>query len=146
MNITEMDMNDVDSVLPFYIDYYNNHEGGCWTEETAGKRIRQVLSMTDSFSLIMRDEKENAVGFVMGFFKQYDDLVGYTLEEIVIAAGYQHKGLGRQLLDEIEKRCREKGASGIELLSVNDEMHDRFYGNAGFKNAGNFTMKVKWFE
>ena len=27
------------------IDYYNNHEEPCWTEETARKRIHQVLSM-----------------------------------------------------------------------------------------------------
>lgn len=146
MSITEMNMNDIYSVLPLYIDYYNNHEDCCWTEETAGRRIRQVLSMTDSYSLIMRDEKGCAIGFVMGFFKQYDDIVGYTLEEIVISADRQHKGLGRRLLDEIEKRVREKGASSIELQAVNDEMHERYYGNAGYRNAANFVMKVKWFD
>lgn len=146
MNIKEMNVNDIDSVLPLYIDYYNNHEDCCWTEETAGKRIKQVLSMIDSYSLIMRDEKGYTIGFVMGFFKQYDDIVGYTLEEIVISSAYQHKGLGSKLLDEIEKRAREKGASCVELQAVNDEMHESYYGKAGYKNAANFVMKVKWFD
>ena len=146
MKITEMNMSDIDSVLPLYIDYYNNHEDSCWTEETAGKRIQQVLSMIDSYSLIMRDENENPIGFVMGFFKQYDDIVGYTLEEIIISADYQNKGLGSKLLDAIEKSVREKGASCVELQAVNDEMHERYYGKAGYKNAANFVMKCKWFE
>ena len=38
MNIFEMHLADIDCVLPLYIDYYNNHENGCWTEETARKK------------------------------------------------------------------------------------------------------------
>ena len=35
---------DIDLVVPLYVDYYNNYEDGCWTEATAKKRIGQVLS------------------------------------------------------------------------------------------------------
>ncbi len=146
MNIFEMKLSDIDSVLPLYIEYYNKHEGGCWTEKTAGKRIRQVLSIMDSYSLLMKNEQGNVIGFVMGYFKQYDDIVGYTLEEVIISSEYQHKGFGSILLKEIEERVREKGASCVELLAINDEMHERYYGKAGYKNAVNFVMKVKWFQ
>ena len=145
MQINEMHVEDIDLVLPLYIDYYNNHEEGCWTEATAKKRIRQVLTMEDSFSLIMRDDNDVVCGFAMGYFKQYDDIVGYTLEEIVIAHPYQNKGLGSMLLGELEAKVKEAGASCIELQAVKDEMHERFYGKAGFGNAQNFVMKVKWF-
>lgn len=37
MNISEMDLNDIESVLTLYIDYYNNYENCCWTEKTAKK-------------------------------------------------------------------------------------------------------------
>lgn len=146
MNILEMNLNDVESVLPLYIDYYNNHEGGCWTEQKARKRIQQVLTIEDSFSLIMNDDQDSVIGFVMGYFKQYDDIVGYTLEEIVISAENQHKGFGTLLLKEIEKRVKEKGASCIELQAVYDDLHEQYYGKAGYKNAVNFVVKVKWFE
>ena len=53
MNIREMTTSDIKKVLPLYISYYNEQENGCWTEETAGRRIHQVLSMGDSFSLIL---------------------------------------------------------------------------------------------
>ncbi len=140
-----MNLSDINCVLQLYIDYYNEHEGCCWTEETAKKRIRQVLSIEDSYSLIMRDDEGKAVGFVMGYFKQYDDIIGYTLEEIIISSENQGKGLGSALLEEVENRVKERGASCVELQAVNDEIHERYYGNAGYKNAVNFVMKVKWF-
>lgn len=145
MEIREIKLEDIASILPFYISYYNEQEGGCWTEDTAGKRIRQVLSMEGSFGLIMREDSET-IGFVMGYFKQYDDIVGYTLEEIVVAAKYQNKGYGKLLLKELEAQARQKGAACIELQAVADEHHEHYYGKTGFKNAKNFVMKVKWFE
>ena len=78
MKIAVMTLEDVKSVIPLYINYYNTHEGSCWTEETTQCRITQVITMNGSYSLIMRDDEDNAVGFVMGYFKQYDDIVGYA--------------------------------------------------------------------
>ena len=145
MQINRMNIEEIDSVLPLYIEYYNDCEDSCWTEETAKKRIKQVLTIDDSFSLIMKDDNDAVCGFVMGYFKQYDDIVGYALEEIVISHDHQNRGLGSILLAALESRVKEMGASCIELQAVNDEMHERFYGKAGFKNAKNFVLKLKWF-
>ena len=146
MKIAAMTTEDIRSVLPIYINYYNKHEGGCWTEETAQRRISQVVTINDSYSLIMRDDEDNAVGFAMGYFKQYDDIVGYTLEEIIIAYEHQHKGLGTLLFNELENRVREKGAACVELQAVKYDLHEQYYGKAGYRDAVNFVMKVKWFE
>lgn len=145
MNIREMNIKDIEVVLPLYISYYNEVEDCCWTEETAGKRIHQVLSMEDSYSLIL-EEDNKAIGFAMGFFKQYDDIVGYTLEEIVIAKEFQNQGIGSKFLQDLESRVKDKGAACVELQAVNDEMHERYYGKAGYYTADNFVMKSKWFE
>ena len=143
MKIRKIEVNDISSMLPVYISYYNNQENSCWTEITAGKRIHQVLSMEDSYGLIMKDN-DATVGFAMGYFKQYDDIKGYTLEEILIATEYQNKGYGSALLNELEMQVREHGAACIELQAVADEQHEHYYGKAGFHNAKNFVMKVKW--
>lgn len=145
MNVREMLKTDIKKVLPLYILYYNEHECGCWTEQTAKIRIHQVLSIERSYSLIM-EENNSVLGFAMGYFKQYDDIIGYTLEEIVIASENQNKGMGSALFHELEKRVKEKGAACIELQAVNDDLHERFYGKNGYKNAKNFVMKVKWFD
>lgn len=144
MLIREMGIEDIPAVLPLYISYYNGHENSCWNEDTAGKRIHQVLSMEDSYGLIL-ENRNGVLGFAMGYFKQYDDIVGYTLDEIVIAYEYQNQGVGSLLLRELEQRVKEKGASCVELQAVNDDKHERYYGKAGYHNAKNFVMKVKWF-
>ena len=145
MQIEVMTLSDIEAVIPLYINYYNNCEGGCWTEITAGRRIQQVLKMEGSYSLIMRDVGGEVCGFVMGYYKQYDDIIGYTLEEILISHKQQNKGLGSILLAELESRVKAAGASCVELQAVKDEMHERYYGKAGYYDAKNFVMKVKWF-
>ncbi len=145
MQIEVMTLSDIQQVIPLYIDYYNNCEGACWTEITAKRRIEQVLKMEDSYSLIMRNEDSEIFGFVMGYYKQYDDIRAYTLEEILISSKRQNKGLGRILLAELESRVKSAGASCIELNAVKDEKHERYYGKAGYHDAKNFVVKVKWF-
>ena len=145
MEIRKIEIKDISSMLPVYISYYNEQENGCWTEITAGKRIHQVLSMEDSYGLIM-EKNDATVGFAMEYFKQYDDIKGYTLEEIVIATEYQNKGYGSALLKELEMQVCKQGAACIELQAVSDEHHEHYYGKAGYHNAKNFVMKVKWFE
>lgn len=146
MNIREMNVDDIDRVLSLYISYYNGEEDSCWTEETAYKRIHQVLTMEDSYSLIMTDEAQNSIGFVMGYLKQYDDIVGYALEEIIVDYKEQKKGYGSRLLAEVEERVKKMGVSCVELEAVNDDMHERFYGKSGYLNSDTFVNKVKWFE
>ena len=146
MRFEVMELKDIDLIIPLYIEYYNNYEDGCWTEETAKRRIQQVLTMNDSYSLMMKDIEGKVCGFVMGYYKQYDDIVGYTLEEILITHEHQNQGYGATLLAELEARVKEAGASCVELQAVKDEMHERYYRKAGYRDAKNFVLKVKWFE
>lgn len=135
MKIEAMTLSDIEAVIPLYVDYYNNYEDCCWIEVTARRRIQQVLKMEDSYSLIMRDASGEACGFAMGYYKQYDDIVGYTLEEILISPKHQNKGLGSILLAELESKVKAEGAACVELQAVKDEMHEKYYGKAGYCNA-----------
>ena len=145
MKIQTMKAEDIYKVIDLYINYYNGVEGASWNEKTVYKRIHQVISIEDSFSLIIEDNT-NIIGFAMGYFKQYDDVIGYTLEEIVINHEFQNRGYGTMLLKNLENCAKDKGASCIELKAVNDKMHDYFYGKNGYLDSSSFTDKVKWFD
>ena len=145
MKIQVMNVEDIYKVLDLYINYYNKVEGSSWNKKTAYKRIHQVISMEDSFSLIAQD-KNKTLGFVMGYFKQYDDIIGYTLEEIVIDYKFQNRGYGTALVKRLENYVKDMGASCLELKAVNDKMHDNFYGKIGYQDSSSFTDKVKWLD
>ena len=144
LSFREMGLFDAEAVLPLYIDYYNTCEEGQWTEDTAGRRIRQVLGMDGGWGLLLEEDGEPA-GFVMGYFKPHEDLSSLFPEGNVHARPPPGRGLGSRLLAEAERRVQERGAAGVELSSVNDEPHRRFYDRAGYGDAKNFVQKVKWF-
>jgi len=138
-----MEEKDIDRVVPLYIEHYNTYESGAWTEQTTYKRIHQVWSREDSLCMILERDGD-VIGFVMGYFEQYDDIQAYDLVEIVIAHGYQGQGIGTQFMGMIETKVREFGGSMIQLQAVNDEMHNRFYGKLNYQNCSNLVLKSKW--
>ncbi len=138
----KMNREDLDRVIPLYIEYYNGKEGGAWTEETTRRRIRQVLTREDSYCLVMEDAG-TLLAFAMGYFEQFDDGFVYNLVEIVVAAGWQNRGLGTRLMRELEQRVKAEGAIVMLLDAVNDEFHEHFYGKLGFATATNLVIKTK---
>ena len=138
-----MTESDIHRVIPLYIEHYNTYEDGTWTEETTYKRIHQVWSREDSLCMILERGGE-VLGFVMGYFEQYDDIQAYDLVEIVIAHGYQGQGIGTRFMGMIETKVREFGGAMIQLQAVNDEMHNRFYGKLNYQNCSNLVLKSKW--
>ena len=134
---------DIQKVIPLYIDYWNNHEGDEWTEEIVYQRIGQVLGSPDSYCLLAEDG-DVVFGFAMGRFEQFYDLSAYNLVEIVIAAEYQHQGHGTAFMQELERRVKEKGAAMVQLMAVNDDAHNQFYGRLNYQNANNLVLKSKF--
>ncbi|MBR5491470.1 MAG: hypothetical protein IKV79_09395 [Oscillospiraceae bacterium] len=47
-------------------------------------------------------------------------------------------------MNELEKRVKAMGASMIQLISVNDEMHENFYGKLGYGDTSNLKLKAKF--
>jgi predicted N-acetyltransferase YhbS len=141
-----MTEDDLQYVAEKYTEYYNTVEECCWTHEKAYKRIHQVLTMEDSMCMVQTDQEGNITGYLMGYFKEYDDIRGYFLEEIVIFMGHQGKGYGTAFMKHLEEVVRENGASIVELSSVNDDKHEKFYSGLGFYPADNFVLMSKFME
>ena len=142
MKYRMMNESDIVMAAQLYVDYYNKHEDGEWTMETASKRIHQVWSREDSYCLLL-EEEDKLVAFAFGYMEQYDDCFAYDLVEIVVAAEYQKQGIGTAFMKELEARVKEKGAMLIQLEAVNDEFHEHFYGKLGYGTAKNFVLKTK---
>ena len=75
MNIRykRMESQHLDAVVKLYIDYYNTYEGGCWTYDKAYKRLHQLMTIEDALCFIQMADHAIS-GFVMGYFKEFDDL------------------------------------------------------------------------
>lgn len=142
MTYRTMGREDIPLVIPMYIDYYNG-QGDEWTEESVGHRIRQVVDSPDSYCLLAVEDG-TVVGFAMGRFERFFDLTAYNLVEIVIAGHRQNQGLGTALMGELERRVKDQGAAMVQLMAVNDDAHNRFYGRIGYADAKNLVLKAKF--
>ena len=136
---------DIDAVVPLFIEHNNKYEDCQYTYEKAYKRIHQVWNREDSLCMVLTGE-EQILGFVTGFFEQYDDLTVYDLWEIMVSHHRQGQGLGTKFMEMIEDEVKQRGASMIQLISVNDEMHHHFYGKLGYGNCSNLVLKSKFLK
>lgn len=144
MEYVKLTEENIGEVVRNYVNYYNNCDNGCWTYEKAYKRIHQVMTTPDAECFVQYDGGKMS-GFVMGYYKEFDDLKAYFLEEIVIFAEYQNKGYGAAFMEQLEKIVRQNGVEHMELISVNDEHHMHFYKKLGFYAASNLVMMGKHF-
>lgn len=136
---------NISFIVDKYISYYNTNEDDGWTFDKAYRRIHQVMTMQDSYCIVQTVDGDIS-GFAMGYYKQFDDLIAYFLEEIIIFDGFRRNGLGTLMMKELEKNIIDYGAEHIELLSVNDDLHDSFYGKLGYYDAKNLSLKGKHFS
>lgn len=143
MKYIKLSEENINEIVNAYIDYYNNCEGGCWTYEKAYKRIHQVMTIEDAECFVQYVDGELS-GFVMGYYKEFDDLKAYFLEEIVVFGEFQNKGYGAALMEELERVLRKNSVAMMELSSVKDEHHMHFYKKLGFYVASNFVAMGKF--
>lgn len=140
--LRKMTEEDIKNIVPLYIEYYNNNEEAEWTTETTYKRIHQVWSREDSYCLVW-ENKNNIIAFAIGYFEQYDDCFAYDLVEIVVTTQLQNKGYGTVFMKQLEECVKKEGAMLVQLQSVNDALHNHFYGKLGYKDASNLVLKTK---
>ncbi len=138
----EMRREDIAVVTPLFVEYWNGM-GDEWTAERVYSCIWQVLGSPDAYCMIAETD-EKVVGFAMGRFETYSDLTAYDLIEIIVAPEHQNCGIGTAMMIELENRVKSMGAAMIQLISVNDAMHERFYGKQGYGDASNLKLKSKF--
>jgi len=141
MNIRIIEKEDLDRLVTFYIDYFNT-EGDNWTHEIAYKRLHQMWNVDDHINLIA--EQNNMIcGFLMGYLEWFDDGPYFHISEILVNRNYQNKKVGRTLMLDAEKMAKGAGATVATLETLNDDMHEHFYGKLGYSSKGNFAFKMK---
>jgi aminoglycoside 6'-N-acetyltransferase I len=129
----ELTLQDLNTLIKKYI-IHHNAEGGSWTYELAEKRLKQIISTTSFYGIGLYNESE-LMGFAIGWFKQFDDIVVFYLEEILVFKEYQNNGLGTKMLQFLENSVKKQGVKKISLSTTYEENHQNFYSRLGYKKS-----------
>lgn len=120
----------VEEIIDKYIAF-REEEDEKWEYEDAKMRIEQLVFVLGSYC-IMIIKNDEIIGFALGFFKQFDTVKIYYLEEILIGKKFRNHGYGTMLLKKLEQDLKSSGCNKITLLTTHSDEHRRFYERLGF--------------
>ncbi len=101
-----------------------------WSEERAEKRVRAILGNYQAVGLAAVDGGQ-IIGGLLGFVAPYADEDFFFVSELFVIPGHKKRGIGRQLLAELEKILKEKAVSVVQLISI--EHNETFYRKCGLE-------------
>ena len=108
----------VEQATTLLLEGFRAHSPASWPDhESALQEVHKALA-PGKICRAAIDEAGNVLGWVGGN-SQYDGHV-WELHPLVVDPRYQRRGIGRALVNDLEKRVRERGGLTI-LLGTDDE-------------------------
>ncbi len=99
-----------------------------WTQEKAERRIRAVLGNFEAMGLAAFEDGK-IIGAVLGYVDPYAEEDFFFVSELFVISEKKKQGIGKQLLEELEKALNEKKVNVIQLISI--DYNEPFYKRCG---------------
>lgn len=113
------------------------------------ENIEKYLGKIDTERVFVVEYEGNLIGFCCcQLIKSvcYDSY-SFELTEIYVDENYQKKGIGKGLIDYVERYCNENNIKKIELLTGNRNLNaQRFYEKLGYVKTNQIHYKKRMSE
>ena len=124
-----------------------NEMGYDYPAENLKNRLEQLLS-DSGYKIFVAVASEKVVGYIHA--TNYDLLYAPPLKNIMgiaVSSNFRKKGIGKKLLNEVEKWAQNTGACGIRLVSGATRIGAHaFYIACGYKCNKEQKNFIKYFE
>ncbi|SHE94378.1 GNAT family N-acetyltransferase [Clostridium fallax] len=143
MDFREIKISDIETLTIIYVDTFNSPPwNDKWTVETASKRLKQMINCEDFYG-ILAYENDLIYGMILGSEEQFYNGAIFNIKEFCVKNEMRSKGLGTIILNEFEKRLKEKGISEIILLTSKEDKTEGFYHRRGLKSHEKMVLMCK---
>lgn len=139
----EMLIEDIPVVTKMYVETFNSPPwNDFWTEETAGKRLLQMISCKEAYGLLAYQDNI-LCGMALGCTEQFITDTIFDLKEFCVRNDMRSHGIGSQLLEELERRLKNMGVGSIYLFTSEGKGVDVFYQKRGYDTYSEMVMMGK---
>lgn len=144
MEYREIIREDIKLLSPLFMESFNSEPfNEIWTIETATKRLEHTFGLNDFYGLSAWEEGK-LCGFIMGQFEPFYDNKEFVVKEFAVNNAMRGNGIGSKIINEFEKRLKEKGVKNITLLTLKGNLTEGFYNKNGYKqNCGIIFMNKR---
>ena len=127
-NIT---LQDIPALTPLFVATFNAPPwNDSWTEDTAAKRLGQMIGVPDFFGFYAYDEA-GLCGLILGGLEQYGDAITFNLKEFCVDNRRRGQGLGSVIYRALETQLKALGVSEIFLTTLHHPQTLNFYTRQG---------------
>ncbi len=140
MNLTNDDR-VVRQVAELLVDGFMDSGSDDWTTlESALAEVHQSLG-ENRISRVAIDESDNVLGWI-GAIEEYDGNV-WELHPLVIRTDYRKKGIGRALVEDLEKQVKIRGGVTIHLGTDDENNRTSLGGIDLYPNVIDHLLEVR---
>ena len=121
-----------------------------WDEKSEIENMQNIfkeLEDNDHYIQLSALKEGNLVGSILGIV--CESLYGkcepfLVIEDFIVDKNYRHQGIGTALIEELEKRVKQKGCSYVILVTEKERKGAiSFYESVGFKKGKHQGFKKK---
>ena len=129
----------IDLIKVEYLKHYKEK----WTEKNALKTLNYYWKIGKIF---VGEIEKKVVGVIIFREECYNDKKSLMIEELVVNGNLQRKGIGKQLMDFVERYCKKNKIKFIWLITAKKAAAFKFYKKIGYTYGADtayFSKKLR---
>ncbi|MGN7478279.1 GNAT family N-acetyltransferase [Solibacillus silvestris] len=146
MKLRNVEERDLMNCTKIFMEVFNAEP---WNDEwTDGIALQYLTDFygTPNFLGIAAVENEEVLGFIFGVQRKWYSGDEYFIHEMCVDSKRQSEGIGKMMLQELEKHLQAKSIDNIALLTNRNIPAEQFYKNNGFEEIERLVFLHKEIE
>jgi len=111
-----------------------------WAQETAARRLREIRATPGSLGLVAVDEAQGVAGFLLGARETTAGGEVFCVQWVCVLPGMQGRGIGKALLEELDRTLETLGVRSSYLLTVRERSLETFYERCGYRRDPRYVL------
>lgn len=137
MDIRMIQDKDLEAVKKLITDAFTQAEHGYSGEAELVEKIRKSKEYVQGLELVAADHDIHGYGLLSEVYlvNEKEQYTGLVLAPIAVNSGLQQKGIGKLLMNELEKRAKRFDYGFISILG-----HPEYYVKFGYEPASEYNI------